>query len=508
MFPSKVPAVAFTLVVGLGLAPCIVNAAACEGLTSLELDHTSITLAENVAPGGFDTPPEPLPDGTIPSYTDLPAFCRVVGSIKPTADSDIGFEVWLPESWNGNFVGVGNGGYLGRIVYSAMAEALTSGYAVAGSDTGHRSALDDASFALGHPEKVVDFSYRATHEMTVVGKAVVAAFYDSQATNSFFAGCSAGGRQALTEAQKYPDDYDAIAAGAPAHHWGTTAIGGFWASTAMLKTPAAALPPQALRVLHNGALAQCDATDGVKDGIITEPRSCHFDPKSLACPAGATGECLSAEQVAAAEAIYRGPTNARTGARIMPGLPPGSESGWSTLVRDGAPMSLITTTLKYIVFQDPSWDYRSFDWDRDIERVRTSRPYDANNPDIGAFIARGGKLLIYHGWTDTLISAHNSIEYVANVEATLGAAKTRDAVRLFLAPGMNHCRGGVGPWVIDAIGALQSWSDTGRAPDMLIAKSGPGAALRLRPLCAHPMIARYSGNGSTDDAASFVCAAD
>jgi feruloyl esterase len=499
------------VVVAVALFPCDARAASCESLETLRLPHTSIVLAQNVARGAFHAAPAfPRPDGLVPTYADLPAFCRVAGSIKPVADSDIGFEVWLPaQDWNGKFVGVGNGGLSGEIFYWSMSEPLKRGYAVAGSDTGHRGAGDDASFALGHAEKLVDFTYRATHEMTVAGKALTAAFYGSSPAKAFFAGCSAGGRQALTEAQKYPGDYDAIAAGAPGHHWGTTGVGAFWASAAMLKTPASRLPPSALSLLHEGALDRCDAADGVTDGVIDDPRSCAFDPQALQCAAGTTTGCLNADQVVAARAIYRGPFNARTGVPIMPGLPVGSELGWSFLVQGDQPMKLIVSGLQHLVFEDSRWDYRAFDWERDVERVRTSRTqlYDATNPDVGAFVARGGKLLLYHGWTDPLIAAQNSIDYVAQVEATLGAAKTRNAVRLFLAPGMNHCSGGEGPSVIDIIGALDAWSDTGRAPEVLNASRPAGAAPRSRPLCAYPAVARYQGSGSTDDAANFVCVA-
>jgi hypothetical protein len=503
--------VALIVVPGLAFVPCVASAASCESLATLALPHTSITATKVVAAGAFVAPPGfPRPVAVETTYADLPAFCRVAGSIKPRANSDIGFEVWMPaRNWNGKFVGVGNGGFSGEIFYWSMSEPLKRGYAVAGSDTGHRGAGDDASFALGHAEKLVDFTYRATHEMTVAGKAVAAAFYGTPPVKAFFAGCSAGGRQALTEAQKYPDDYDAIAAGAPAHHWGTTHVGAFWASAAMLKTPASRLPPSALALLHKEVLDRCDAADGVTDGVIEDPQSCAFDPQVLQCAVGTTTGCLNADQIAAARAIYRGPFNARTGAPIMPGLPVGSELGWSVLVQGDQPMKLIDSGLKHLVFQDSNWDYRTFDWDSDVERVRTSRTrlHDATNPDVGAFVARGGKLLFYHGWTDPLIAAENSIDYVAQIEATLGAAKTRNAVRLFLAPGMNHCSGGEGPSVIDIIGALDAWSDTGRAPEFLKASRPAGAAPRSRPLCAYPAVAQYQGSGSTDDADNFVCAA-
>ena len=442
-----------------------------------------------------------------PTYTDLPAFCRVAGSISPTEDSDIGFDVWMPaRNWNGKFVGVGNGGVSGQIFYWSMSEPLKRGYAVAGSDTGHRGPGIDASFAMGHPEKVVDFIYRATHEMTVAAKAVAAAFYGRPANKSLFAGCSAGGRQGLTEAQKYPEDYDAIAASAPANHWGAS-LGILWPGAAMLKTPASRLSPSDLALLHKGALDQCDASDGVIDRVIENPRDCKFDPHVLQCRGGTTTNCLSADQVAAARAIYRGPTNARTDVPIMPGLEPGSELGWRSLVDGNEPHKLGTTGLKYMTFQDPNWDYRSFDWDKDVERVRTSRLYDATNPDIRAFVARGGKLLIYHGWTDVLVPPRNSIEYVAAVETTLGVEKARDGVRLFMAPGMNHCTGGEGPSVLDVIGALEAWSDTGRAPQAITATRPDGAPRRSRPLCAYPAVAQYRGSGSTDEAVNFVCVA-
>jgi pimeloyl-ACP methyl ester carboxylesterase len=486
----------------------------CESLTSLTLPNTTITLAMSVAAGAF-TPeksaagiPTPPP---VPPYTKLPAFCRVAVSVKPVADSDIRFELWMPASgWNGKFVGVGNGGYSGEIWYWAMTEPLARGYATASTDTGHRGSVVDASFAAGHPEKWTDFAYRAVHEMTVKSKAIIAAFYGNPTRRAYWNGCSTGGRQGLMEAQRYPEDYDGIIAGAPANYMSRLSAQFIWVSQALHKEPGSFIPPDKLQVLHSGVVNACDARDGVKDGILENPASCKFDPAVLACKGPDTSSCLTPPQVEAARQIYGGSVNPRTKQVLFPGLAPGAELGWSTGVGQvmKEPIPLVTGIFKFVVFNDPAWDYRNYDFDKDDERARqASRSIDALDANLKKFFDRGGKLLQYHGWADPGIPPQNSIDYYDGVLAVHGgASKVNDSYRLFMVPGMDHCGGGEGPDRFDALSALDTWVEKKQPPNQILAsRTRDGTVDRTRPLCPYPQVAVYKGSGSTDDAMNFTC---
>ena len=504
----KIAAASATVIAALTLASTA-SAATCESLRSLALPDVTVTQTATVAAGQF-TPPGR--GGAIPpAFASLPAFCRVAATLTPTRDSDIKIEVWMPsQGWNGRFLGVGNGGWAGNISYPAMAEALGRGYAVASTDTGHVGNGGDASFALGHPEKLIDFGYRAVHEMTATAKAVVRAFYDSAPRFSYWNGCSTGGKQGLTEAQRFPADYDGIVAGAPANNWTPLMTGLLWAGRATLGDQASRIPAEKFGVLNRAALTACDAQDGVADGVIEDPRSCRVDPQVVLCKAADGADCLTAAQVEAARKIYGSATNPRTGEALFPGLPPGSELGWGAAAGGPAPFPIPDSHFKYVVFEDPTWDFRTLDFDRDValaQRVDNGT-LTAVNPDLNAFVTRGGKLLIYHGWNDQLITAHNSVNYYESVRSTLGAARTDAAVRLFMAPGMAHCSGGPGPNQADWLGALEQWVERGVAPSRIIASRRTNAAVdRTRPLCPYPQVARYGGKGSTDDAANFSCVA-
>jgi tannase/feruloyl esterase len=486
----------------------------CESLTSLTLPNTTITLAKSVAAGAFAPEktaagiPTPPP---VPPYTKLPAFCRVAVSVKPVADSDIRFELWMPASgWNGKFVGVGNGGYSGEIWYWAMTEPLSRGYAIASTDTGHQGSVVDGSFAAGHPEKWTDFAYRAVHEMTVKSKAIVAAFYDNTLRRAYWNGCSTGGRQGLMEAQRYPEDYDGIIAGAPANYMSRLSAQFIWVSQALQKEEGSALPPDKLKVLHSGVVNACDARDGVKDGVLENPAACTFDPGVLACKGSDTSSCLTPPQVETARKTYGGSVNPRTKQQLFPGLAPGGELGWSTGVGQAMkePIPLVTGIFKYVVFNDPAWDYRKYDFDKDDERAtRGSRSIDAIDPNLKKFFDRGGKLLQYHGWTDPGIPPQNSINYYNSVLAVHGgASKVNDSYRLFMVPGMDHCAGGEGTDRFDALSALDSWVEKKQTPNQILAsRTRDGKVDRTRPLCAYPQVAVYSGSGSTDEAKNFSC---
>lgn len=505
MFASRTVAATSALAV-LSLITGTARGADCAELASLALAHTEITAAEAVAAGGFTVPGQGFgAAATNEALAKLPAFCRVAAVSRPTGDSEIGIEVWLPATgWNGKLQSVGNGGWAGSISYSALASAVAAGFAAASTDTGHRGG--SVEFALGHPEKLVDFAHRAVHEMTVAAKAIVAARYERPQELAYFAGCSTGGRQALTEAQRYPDDYDGIVAGAAAYY--PTHLQGMqvWTAAIAHRAAGAALDPAQFELVNDAAVAACDTIDGVQDGVIENPLECSFDPGTLVCDGGTTQACLSPAQAETVRMIYAGPTTA-SGESLFPGLTRGSERGWRTLSGD-APLGLADDTYRHLVFDDPSWDFRTLDAERDfavaVERIGPLM--NAADPDLEPFIAGGGKLLIYHGWNDPGIPAMASVRYYDAVVDTLGAHRAADTVRLFMVPGMNHCGGGVGTDRFDAVSALDRWRTTGRPPSRIeAARVVDGETVRTRPLCPFPQTAVYDGTGDSDDAGNFVC---
>ncbi|MCC6394152.1 MAG: tannase/feruloyl esterase family alpha/beta hydrolase [Bryobacterales bacterium] len=481
------------------------RAASCESLGSLALPQTTITSAQSVSAGRFQPPSSPGPT----PFRNLPAFCRVVATLKPANDSDIKIEVWMPaEGWNGKFQATGNGGWSGAVNHGALARALALGYAAAGTDTGHSGGRGE--FALGHPEKLIDFGYRAVHEMTVKAKAIIAAYYGNGPRLSYWVGCSSGGKQGLKEAQQYPADYDGILAGAPANYWTHLMVGDLWVSQTTLKDPAAYIPKEKYPALHKAALAACDALDGVTDGLIENPMRCRFDPAVLACKDGDSPACLTTPQVESARKIYSGPVNPRTKKQIFPGLEPGSELGWGPLAGGPHPFQIADDHFKYVVFKDPNWDFRTLNLDSHVALTDKidKGTLNAINPDLRKFLGRGGKMILYHGWNDQLIAPRNTVNYYESMVAKSGgAAKVSQSIRLFMAPGMAHCAGGEGPNTFDALTALDQWVEHGKAPEQIIAAHrADGKVDRTRPWCPYPQVAKYKGSGSTDDAANFVCA--
>jgi feruloyl esterase len=512
--------------VGVICAPMLVTmlgspvstAATCENLSSLSLPDTTITIAKTVA-AGMLTLPIPLPPAgprgglTFVSAKDLPEFCRVAAVTRPSTDSEIKFEVWMPAAnWNSKFMGVGNGGMAGSISYASMAAAIFRGYATSSTDTGHEGPNNDGSYALGHREKVIDFGYRAVHEMTLVAKIIIAAYYGRAPAFSYWNGCSTGGRQALTEAQRFPADYNGIVAGAPANFLTHLQASSIWKAQAIRKNPGGLIPPSKLPLIRNAVVAACDARDGVKDGLLGDPRFCDFDLKTLECQGQDGPDCLTAAQVAVARAFYSPTVNPRTREEIYPGLMLASELGWSSDV--GRMHADITKTqaseyLRYAVFHDANWDFTTFDFDSAMafaDRIDDGVTR-ATDPNLRDFFHRGGKLLQYHGWSDPSISPLNSINYYNSVLDFMGGpANARDSYRLFMAPGMDHCGGGDGPNAFDSIRAIEEWVEAGNAPDRIIASHvRDGKMERTRPLCPYPKVAAYTGTGSTDDAANFSC---
>jgi feruloyl esterase len=490
------------VVAGAFLA-CVPSAAAatCESLTSLSVPHGAVTLAQTVAQGSFTAPSGRAggPAGGQNPFARLAAFCRVALTLKPASQSDIKAEVWMPSAgWNGKLLVVGNGGFAGTISYAAMANALASGYAAASTDTGHTGP---SANTFANEDALIDFAHRAIHETALAAKAAIAGFFGNAPKRSYFNGCSTGGRQAVTAAQRYPDDFDGIVAGAPASHTSTQAFGQIWFHQ-VLADPASAMPREKLTLLHDAVLNACDQLDGAKDGVLEHPLACRFDPQVLACSQGSdTASCLTPAQVEGVRRIYAGPSNPRTGQHIFAGLERGSELGWNPV-----PVGYAVDYFKYIVFKDPNWDTKTLNFDEHVEQASkgANLVFDATDADISRFTRRGGKLIMYQGWAEPGIPPGNLVKYFDQVQQKTSGAN--DSVRVFMVPGMGHCGGGNGTSTFDMVAALDAWRESGKAPEQINAsRVRDGKVDRTRPLCAWPTVARYKGSGSIDEAANFVC---
>jgi feruloyl esterase len=493
---------------GSGTVPRLVAAApaGCEDLARTSLPNTTILSAESVPAGGF-TPPGSGNAAAAAAFSTLPAFCRVIARLTPTPDSDIRVEVWLPRAgWNRKLQAAGNGGLGGTIPYPALAGAVRAGYAAAATDTGHVGG--NADFVAGHPEKLIDFGYRAIHEMTVSAKALVAAHYDARPRRSYFSSCSTGGRQALVEAQRYPDDFDGIAAGDAS--WDQMRL---YAARVALnvfvnRDPAAVIPSSKYPMIHNAVLNACDAADGVKDGVIEDPARCRFDFAALACAAEDRADCLTRPQVDTAKAMTSPIADPRSGTVLHPGrYYPGSELGWGG-VAGPAPSGESLEGMRKIVFT-PGWDYHTIRVPDDVERaVRADNGLlYAGDPNLAPFFRRGGKLLMYHGWADPLVTPDASLIMFKRINDAVGAAAA-NALALFMVPGMGHCQGGPGTDVFDKVAAIDQWVESGAAPQSIVASHMTGTTVdRTRPLCAYPLTAHYAGSGSTNEARNFRCQA-
>src|ERR1017187_2321638 len=508
----------------LGLQSSTLLAADCGALKNLKLEQTTITLAEPVTSGTID-----IPRAGGPMH-DLPAFCRVTGVLAPSIDSAIRFEVWMPEQgWNGRFLGTGNGGFAGSIYYQQLDKYLKRGFAVTASDAGHQAEGTDATWAYGHPEKLKDFGWRAIHVMTERAKQIVQAYYGKPESKAYFDACSDGGREALMEAQRFPEDYDGILAGAPANAWTTMLTAGISAMQSLMGDPRAYFSDWKLPAIQKAALDACDALDGVKDGIIGDPAKCHFDPQVLLCKGGDALDCLTQSQIEAVKSLYEGARD-KQGNRIFPGFSMGDETGWRDwIVGEDAEASafsrFVRNYFRYVVTGDPKWNALAADLDASLKlsRQKGAPDLDAINPDLSRFAARGGKLILYHGWNDAAISPLNTIAYYQSVQRQLGEQKVESFARLYMVPGMEHCIGGPGASAFGQAGietskgpkyglfdSLQSWVEKGSLTEDVIATKFPpaeaGKAVITRPLCAYPTVARYKGSGDSNDAAAFICA--
>ena len=501
----------------LGIAAPLFAQQACEKLATTPMRGITITSATSVPAGPFT-----LPGGGRGGPVQTPAFCRVVA----TVGKEINFELWMPARWNNKFLAVGNGGLAGNISYAPMVKPLAEGYATSSTDTGHQGGTNDGSWALGHYDRIVNLADRGVHLMAEADQVILKAFYGARPAHSYFNGCSLGGHEALIEAQRYPADFDGIVAGDPANNWTHLYMGGhLWVATAM--DGDGYIPAEKVHILADAVNQQCDALDGVKDGVLNDPRRCHFKPETLLCKGSDTSECLTGAQVAAVNKIWAG-LRLADGQQIYPGLMPGGEAGpggWANWITGKEPgkgghANLGLPVFKYMLFENPDWDFRTFrfeaadgfDSDVDFMDTKLGGLFNAVNPDLSAFKARGGKLIQYHGWSDPDISPLNSINYYESVAKmqggdTHGLRNTAEFYRLFMVPGMQHCNGGPGPSSFEMLDSLDRWADKGVAPEKVIASHVTGGAVdRTRPLCPYPTEAQWKGSGSTDDAANFVCA--
>ncbi|MGO9336838.1 MAG: tannase/feruloyl esterase family alpha/beta hydrolase [Terracidiphilus sp.] len=514
------------------------SSSACEKLAKLSPLSAKVVSASLVAEYSFIPPGSNALDPEEKAvFGATPAFCRVVLLATPTADSAIPIEVWMPaKGWNGRFRGQGNGGFAGSIDYFGLAVAVAEGYASGATDTGHAASGIDASWALGHPEKVIDFGYRAIHEMTEKSKAIVSAFYAEPAKHAYFDSCSDGGREALMEAQRFPADYDGIVAGAPANNWTHLLTNALYNSQVTTVDAADYIPSSKLPAIQAAVLAACDSLDGVADGVLNDPRGCHFKPATMVCQGPETDKCLTAHQAHSLELLYTGAHDAE-GKSIFPGYLPGSEDGpggWAPWITGRAPLQSAMFGFAHGYFSDmvyevSGWDYKTASIDSALKAAiaKTAPALDSTDPNLKPFIARGGKLILYHGWNDPAISALNTIAYYNAMRAATGEKLADTSVRLFMVPGMQHCDGGPGATHFDQFGlpakvlpddaehdvhlAIEAWVEKGVAPQRIIAAKyaenvNPQHVIMTRPLCEYPKAAKYKGTGDTNDAASFTCA--
>ncbi|MGB6157654.1 MAG: tannase/feruloyl esterase family alpha/beta hydrolase [Acidobacteriaceae bacterium] len=502
----------------------LLHAADCAALEHLTLQDATITVAEPITSGTLALP------GVAP-LERLPAFCRVAGVLRPTSDSAIHFEVWLPgQDWNGRLLGAGNGGFAGSIGVRQMAGYLIRGFAVSGSDAGHRAEAGDASWAFGHPEKVKDFGWRAVHLTAELAKHIVLAYYGKPQSKAYFDACSDGGREALMEAQRFPEDYDGILAGAPANNWSRMLGAGVAVTQALTGDPRAYISDLKLPAIQKASLAACDALDGLKDGMIADPPKCHFDPEVLLCTGEESTDCLTQPQIDALRIIYGGVKDSR-GATIFPGLTMGDETGWSIWVIGEGPgasadAQYIQNDFRYLVTGDPKWNPLTADLGASLQQStqKTAADLDSTDPDLSRFAEHGGKLILYHGWNDAAISPWNTIAYYQSVQRQMGDAKVDSFARLYMAPCVEHCTEGPGPSAFGQLGiptakgskfglfdALEDWVEKDTPPGDIFAtkyaqENGVRKAAMTRPLCPYPKVAKYNGTADPNDAASFACA--
>ena len=522
----------------------------CDSLTKLQLPHVEITSVRLVEKGAFTPPRNPMmgggqqpaanpaarpagagapggqaapaggqggPGGGMQAqqaalYKTLPAFCDVQAVSRPSADSEIKFELWMPaESWNGRLAETGNGGFGSNIGYNNLAEFVAKGYAGTGSNTGHEGG---ANSLIGHPEKLIDWGYRAVHETTVNAKAIIAAYYGSGPKYSYWDACSTGGRQGWMAAEYYPSDFDGYVIGDPANPMTRLQSGSIWSNRVVQKDPATFISAAKWQTIHDTILKQCDGKDGVVDGLIEDPTVCNFDPNTLLCKNGDGDDCLTVVQIDALNKLAHGAVSPTTGKNFYPGWPMATKQFPGPVLgnKQGAdPQGDAIDTFR-VLFQDANWDYHTMDFDADIaksDKMGNGLMNATDQSKLKPIFDHGGKVLLYHGWADANITPLISVEYYNSaVEANGGLDKTYNEIRLFMVPGMAHCGGGDGPNAFDKLDAISNWVEKGKAPDAIVAShsNSQGFVDRTRPLCPYPQVAKYKGTGNINDADSFVCA--
>ncbi|MFT8719440.1 tannase/feruloyl esterase family alpha/beta hydrolase [Acetobacter sp.] len=491
------------------------HAASCADLAQIALPDATFTKIETVKAGAWRSPQTHLsrimtaPGMNLaghPVQPSNPAFCRVAITLHPTSDSQIRTEIWLPlEGWNGKLLGVGNFGWAGSIMYDGMATGVGEGYAVASTDTGHDSSTPEGEggrFTLGHPEKLIDYAYRADHLMTVTAKQLISHFYGKPASHAYWIGCSLGGLEGLIEAKRYPEDYDGIVAGAPPNPIVSFNAEQLWAGWMSYHDPALRVAREKFQMLNRAVMAACASPVGKKQGFLDEPDQCGFKPQDLLCKSNDTSECLTANEVKAAEQIYRGPINPRTGKVIFPGPAKGSEDGFSA---DGKAFPVALDLFKYAAFQNPEWDWTTLNWDTDIANATSKLgPLLHVDEDLTPFFRHGGKLLMYIGWND----GHNPEQLASYFQALFQHADStnQNSARLITIPGMGHCYGGAGCDTFSKLGAIDDWVVRDHSPEIIIAsRISDGKIIRTRPLCTWPKVARYDAHGDMNAASSFSC---
>jgi feruloyl esterase len=443
----------------------------------------------------------------IPAAGALPEYCRIQGHV----DTEVGFEVRLPTTWNGKLYFQGAPAFAGII--AGPGPGLTRGYAEATTDTGHKGGppvpVLDGSWALNNPERQINFGYLAVHSVAIVAKQIVESFYGKMPDHSYFEGCSNGGRQALMEAQRYPTDFDGIIAGSPTFDYTGFMMGWNWDAQAQKLT---SIPESKIAMIAAAVLEECDARDGLRDGLISDPRRCRFNPRTLQCPGADSAGCLTLGEVRTLIKVYGGPVNSDQ-EQLYPGLPKGHEDGadgWSQWVTGSGttpPLQFLVSDgyLRFFVF-GPAFDSLTFNFDTDPARVIPTGDFlNAANPDLSLFKANGGKLIMWNGWSDPGATPVRTVRYFLDIVDTLGEDALQFS-RLFMAPGVHHCGGGPGPNTFDMLAPLENWVERGVAPDQIVASHKTGTTVdRTRPLCSYPLEAKYTGTGSTDDATNFVC---
>ena len=483
------------------------TSANCDAIRTLSTAQTIVMSAEVVPAGVFIPPSSPAANPPAAAARQappepIPEHCRVKLTLKPTSDSNIYSELWMPtDNWNGKLLVVGNGGFAGSIQgYGDMQVALRLGYATAATDTGHNvNDGPNGMFALGHPEKIVDFAYRALHDTTVESKRLIRTMYSRPAELSYYKGCSTGGRMGIMAATRFPDDYDGVIAGALANRHIHMHTAGFARQVVLARSPDMAISPEKAQLVSEAVMNKCDT---LHEGFLNNPQQCTFDVSTLLCKNGAeSNECLTQPQLKAVEMFYGGVKN-KKGEIIFAGQVLGNPV---TPLRSNQSIN-VTDTVRIWAFQNKDYDWHTFDLDRDMPIIDQKIGFvDATDPDLKKFKAHGGKLLLYAGWADTGITPKNTVEYYSSVVKKMGKNDADDVARLFMVPGMGHCRGGDGPDTFDTIGTLEKWREKGQAP-MTMAAVNKNSGLS-RPLCAYPQYAKYKGTGDLKDAANWACTA-